>query len=178
MTAAMPPPQAPMEDLDDASQARRSQVLRASVGALFLGALFLSLAAGLFIGHSTASPSSLADAFKQTANGSLPRGDITGVLRSGGLRTILGGGTAGGDGGVAGTVSGVNGNTLTVTTTAGQVKVVVSNSTTYQKSASASLTDVSPGTRVSVRPDFTTSNTRGSINAATVTIQLASATGQ
>ncbi len=59
-----------------------------------IGVLVVGLVAGFFIGRGTKSsgPSSLADAIKQTESGSLPRGDITGVLQGGGgLGAILGG---------------------------------------------------------------------------------------
>ena len=171
-----------------------------------VGALVVGLVAGFFIGHGTADsgPSSLADALKQTANGSLPRGDITGTIQQlGGFRAVLGGGggarggtggfgggggtggtgtggagTGGsgggggrGFGGVGGTVASVNGNVITITTNAGTVKVVVSGSTNYQKSVPAAVTDVTPGERVSVRPDFATPSSGGQVNAATVIIQ-------
>jgi hypothetical protein len=173
--------------------------------------LVVGLVAGFFIGRDTASsgPSSLADALTQAANGSLPRGDITGALqKSGGFRAVLGtgagglgrggggtgaagggtgtggggagtGGGAGGGGrfgGVAGTVASVNGNVITITTNAGTVKVNISGSTTYQKSVAATLTDVTVGERVNVRPDFTTPSSGGQVNAATVVIQPAGAT--
>jgi hypothetical protein len=175
------------------------QAIWAGVAALVIG-----LVGGYFIGHGTASsgPSSLADAFKQAANGSLPRGDVTGTIQQlGGFRSIIGGargagggtgtggagggtgtggaggGTGGGGGrggfGVAGTVDSVNGNLITITTNAGQVKVLVSGSTTYLKTGPAAQTDVAPGERVTVRPDFSSPSTSGQTNAATVTIQPA-----
>jgi hypothetical protein len=175
------------------------QAIWAGVAALVVG-----LVGGYFIGHGTASsgPSSLADALKQTANGSLPRGDVTGTIQQlGGFRALLGGGAAtggtggsggtgtggtagggtgagrgGGLGGVAGTVDSINGNVITITTNAGQVKVLVSGSTTYLKSAPAAQSDVATGERVSVRPDFSSPSSGGQTNAASVTIQPASST--
>ena len=180
------------------------QAIWAAVAALVVG-----LVGGYFIGHGTASsgPSSLADAFKQAANGSLPRGDVTGTIQQlGGFRAITGGGGAGGArggaaggtgtggtgtggtggggggggrggfGGVAGTVDSINGNVITITTNAGQVKVLVSGSTTYLKTAPAAQTDVTNGERVTVRPDFTSPSSGGQTNAASVTIQPASST--
>ena len=170
--------------------------------------LVVGLVAGFFIGRGTASsgPSSLADALTQAANGSLPRGDVTGALqKSGGFRAVLGtgagaggagrgggtgaggGGTGtggggagagagGGRGGVAGTVASINGNVITITTNAGSVKVTISGSTTYQKSVAATLTDVTAGERVTVRPDFTTPSSGNQVNAGTVIIQPAAAT--
>ncbi len=168
------------------------QAMWAAVAALVVG-----LVGGFFIGRGTASsgPSSLADALKQTANGSLPRGDVTGTIQQlGGFRALLGGGGAarggtGGSGGgfggggaggrlgggVAGTVSSVNGNVITVTTNAGSVKVLVSGSTTYQKSVAAAAADVTAGERVTVRPDFSTPSSGGQVNAGTVIIQPATA---
>jgi hypothetical protein len=174
-----------------------------------VGALVVGLVAGFFIGRGTADsgPSSLADALKQTANGSLPRGDVTGTIQQlGGFRAVLGsgvgggrtgtGGTGGGGaafgggggtggaggggrgfGGVAGTVSSVNGNGITISTSAGSVKVVVSGTTAYQKSVPAAVTDVTAGERVAVRPDFSSPSTGGQVNAATVIIQPMSSAG-
>jgi hypothetical protein len=65
--------------------------------------LVVGLVAGFFIGRGTASsgPSSLADAVTQAANGSLPRGDVTGALqKSGGFRAVLGTGAGAGGGGL------------------------------------------------------------------------------
>ena len=173
--------------------------------------LVVGLVAGFFIGRGTASsgPSSLADALTQAANGSLPRGDVTGALqKSGGFRALLGtgagagglgrggagggtgaggGGTGtggggagagagGGRGGVAGTVASINGNVITITTTAGSVKVTITGSTTYQKSVAATQTDVAAGERVTVRPDFTTPSSGNQVNAGTVIIQPAATT--
>jgi hypothetical protein len=176
--------------------------------------LVVGLVAGFFIGRGTASsgPSSLADAFTQTANGSLPRGDITGALqKSGGFRTVLGTGAGGGGlgrgggagsggggagsggggtgsggggagggggrfGGVAGTVASINGNVITITTNAGSVKVTITGTTMYQKSVAATLTDVTAGERVNVRPDFTTPSSGNQVNAGTVIIQPAAST--
>jgi hypothetical protein len=172
-----------------------------------VAALVVGLVAGFFIGRGTASsgPSSLADALTQAANGSLPRGDVTGALqKSGGFRAVLGTGAGGGGlgrgggtgtsgggtgtggggagggggrlGGVAGTVASINGNVITITTTAGSVKVTITGSTTYQKSAAATLTDVTAGERVTVRPDFTTPSSGNQVNAGTVVIQPAATT--
>jgi len=175
-----------------------------------VGALVLGLIGGFFLGRGTASsgPSSLADAIKQTESGSLPRGDVAGVLQGGGgFRAIIGGtggfgggaagragaggaggtgtgggaGTGGGGrggfgGGVAGTVSSVNGNVITVASTAGQVQVVVSGSTTYSKTAPASISDVTAGERVTVRPDFSSPSSGGKVNAGSVIIVPAGTT--
>jgi hypothetical protein len=175
------------------------QAIWAGVAALVVG-----LVGGYFIGHGTANsgPSSLADALSQSANGSLPRGDVTGTLQQlGGIRALLGtggaraagggtgtggtgtggggtGGAGGGRGGlgVAGTVNSINGNVITITTTAGQVKVLVSGSTTYAKTVAAAQTDVTQGERVTVRPDFTSPSSGGQTNAASVIIQPAAST--
>jgi hypothetical protein len=166
-------------------------------------ALVVGLVAGFFIGRGTASsgPSSLADALRQTASGSLPRGNVTGTVQQlGGFRALLGGATGGGGasrngagggaggggggggggrggfGGVAGTVASINGNVITITTNAGSVKVVVGTATAFQKSVSAAMTDVTAGERVTVRPDFSTPSSGGQVNAGTVTIVPASST--
>ncbi len=161
-----------------------------------VAALVVGLVGGFFLGRGTASsgPSSLGAAIQQAESGSLPRGDITGVLQGGGgFRAIFGGsgggtGAAGGTGtgsgrgggfggGVAGTVSAVNGNVITVTSTAGQVQVIVSGSTTFSKTAPAAITDVTAGERVTVRPDFTSpSSGGGKVNAGSVVIVPAGST--
>lgn len=164
---------------------------RVSVPVIWAGiaALVVGLVAGFFIGRGTATsePSSLADALTQAVHGSLPRGDVAGALqKSGGLRAVLGtgvggggagtGGAGGGRFGVAGTVSSINGNTITITTNAGTVKVIISGTTTYQKSVAATQADVTAGERVTVRPDFTTRSSGSQVNAGTVVIQPATAT--
>jgi hypothetical protein len=168
--------------------------------------LLVGLIAGFFIGRGTASsgPSSLADAFRQAADGSLPRGDVTGTIQQlGGFRALLGGGrtgtgtggggsgtggggTGGGGGagqgggrfgGVAGTVSAINGDTVTITGPAGDVKVLLTGTTTFQKSVAAARGDLTTGERVNVRPDFTAPSSGGQVNAGTVIIQPAGSGG-
>jgi hypothetical protein len=73
-------------------------------------------------------------------------------------------------------VASINGNVITITTNAGTVKVNLTGTTTYQKSVTAALTDVTAGERVNVRPDFTTPSSGNQVNAGTVIIQPASAT--
>jgi hypothetical protein len=209
MTATTP-------DVPDVPPLPEEMERRFPVQAIWAGvaALVVGLVGGYFIGHGTANsgPSSLADALSQTANGSLPRGDVTGTLQQlGGIRALLGtggaraagggtgtggtgtggtgtggtgtggtggGGAGGGRGGfgVAGTVNSINGNVITITTTAGQVKVLVSGSTTYAKTVAAAQTDVTQGERVTVRPDFTSPSSGGQTTAASVIIQPAAST--
>jgi hypothetical protein len=71
----------------------------------------------------------------------------------------------------------VNGDVITIDTNAGTVKVMLSGSTTYQKSVPAAVTDVTPGERVAVRPDFSSPSSGGQVNAATVIIQPMTSTG-
>jgi hypothetical protein len=194
---------------DDDKHRISSQMIWVGVATLIVG-----LVAGFFIGRGTASsgPSSLADALTQAANGSLPRGDVTGALqKSGGFRAVLGtgagglggrgggtgtggtggtggagGGTGGGGtgaggggrlgGGVTGTVASVSGNVITVTTSAGAVKVTITGATTYQKSVAATQADVTTGERVNVRPDFATPSSGNQVNAGSVIIQPAGQT--
>jgi len=99
-----------------------------------------------------------------------------GTGRAGTGGTGGGGAGRGGPGGVAGTVASINGNVITITTTAGTVKVNISGSTTYQKSVAATQADVTTGERVSVRPDFTAPSSGGQVNAGSVIIQPAAAT--
>ena len=64
-----------------------------------------------------------------------------------------GGGAGGGGGfgqGLIGTVSSVNGDTLTLTTRAGNVKVTITPSTTVTKSAPGAISDLTKGTNVRV----------------------------
>jgi hypothetical protein len=103
-------------------------------------------------------------------------GGRTGAGGTGGTGTGGGTGAGGGTGGrglgsgVAGTVSSVNGNVITITSPAGPVQVIVSGSTTYSKSAAASISDVTAGERVTVRPDFTVPSSGGKVNAGSVVI--------
>jgi hypothetical protein len=56
-------------------------------------------------------------------------------------------------------------------------KVMVSGSTTCQKSAPAAVTDVTPAERVAVRADFSAPSSGGQVKAATVIIQPMTSTG-
>ncbi len=70
----------------------------------------------------------------------------------------------------------MNGNVITVTTTAGTVNVVVSGSTTYSQTAPSTLASVTPGVQVTVRPDFTTPSSGGKVNVGSVIIVPAGST--
>ena len=114
----------------------------------------------------------------EAASGSLPPGDVTGTIQKlGGFRALLGpGGTGsggidtGGRGGFAGVAGAatVNGNVITITTTAGTVKVNVTWSATFAKTVTAAESDVTPGERATVRQGFSTPNSGGPVNAAAV----------
>ncbi len=70
----------------------------------------------------------------------------------------------------------ISGTTITITTNAGTVKVIITGTTAYQKSVPATLGDVTTGARVTVRPDFSTPSGGSQVNAGTVIIQPATAT--
>ena len=64
-----------------------------------------------------------------------------------------------------GTISGINGDTLTVTTAQGQVTVNVDSNTAIQETATGTLSDLSVGDSLTV---FGTVNSSGAINAAII----------
>jgi len=152
-------------------------------------ALLIGLGGGFALGRGTASsgPSSLADAIRLTAQGKLARGDVATALRSSGGFGALGnrngqgrvggggGGTAGGGGngrgaggGLQGTIQSIDGNTLTLFTRAGTVKVTLTDKTQITKTAPGQQSDLAQGLQVLVRPDFAASSSDGSVSAASV----------
>jgi hypothetical protein len=153
-------------------------------------ALLIGVGGGFALGRGTASsgPSSLADAIRLSAQGKLARGDVMTALRSGGGFGALGnrngqgrggggggGGAAGGGsngrgagGGLQGTIQSIDGNTLTLSTRAGTVKVTLSDKTQITKAAPGQQSDLVQGLQVVVRPDFTASSSDGSVSAASV----------
>jgi hypothetical protein len=150
-------------------------------------ALAVGLAGGFFAGRATAAkgPATLAEAFQQAQAGKLPVGDggPGGFVRRGQNGQNgqgappgqgFGGGPppAGGTGGPGfqGQVTAVDGDTITVQTRAGTVKVKLSGSTTINRTAAGSRKDIAVGTQVSVRPDFDAGNaTAGEVTAAAIT---------
>jgi hypothetical protein len=67
-----------------------------------------------------------------------------------------------------GTISGINGNTLTVTTTQGQVQVNVDSNTVIQKTVTGPLSDLSVGDSLTV---FGAPDSNGDINAAGIMVR-------
>jgi len=70
--------------------------------------------------------------------------------------------------GAVGTISGINGGILTVTTAQGQVTVNVDSNTVIQKTAAGALSDLSVGDSLTV---FGTLNSSGVINAASIMVR-------
>jgi len=70
--------------------------------------------------------------------------------------------------GAVGTISGINGNTLTVTTEQGQVTVNVDSNTIIQKTATGALSDLSVGDSLTV---FGAPDSNGDINAASIMVR-------
>ena len=83
-------------------------------------------------------------------------------------------GRGGFGGGVRGTIASIGNGTMTVTTTTGSRIVVLSSTTTYDKSATASVSDLTVGTTIAANG---TSNSDGSVTATTVQINPVVPTG-
>jgi hypothetical protein len=80
---------------------------------------------------------------------------------------LFGGGQR--NGGIQATVTSVSGDTVTLETTAGQLRVRIGSSTTIQKAAKSAKSDVTPGSRVLVSFDLNDSqNDDGSVAAASI----------
>src|SRR6266581_4559891 len=76
------------------------------------------------------------------------------------------GGGNGGRGGFQGDITAVDGNTLTVQTAAGAIKVVIAGNTSILKTASGSRSDLTVGKAVQIRLDVNASNGGGNGNTA------------
>jgi len=154
-------------------------VLLAAVLALVVGSV-----GGFFVGRLSAKkgPATLAQAIQMAASGQLPRGNIGAGRFGGGLGGGAGnngqngqangqGGANGqgrGFGGLQGNITVVDGNTITVQTPAGQVKVVIDGSTSILKTASGTRADLTVGKTVQVRLNLTASNSGGSVTASSI----------
>jgi hypothetical protein len=80
---------------------------------------------------------------------------------------LFGGGQR--NGGIQATVSSVSGDTVTVETAAGQLKIRIGAATKVQKAAPGARSDIAPGSRVLVRFDLNgTQNDDGSVAAASI----------
>ena len=167
----------------------RGLVVGAVVGGLVL------LIGGFFVGQARAAgPKSLAEAVQQAGAGELPCGSPAGGTGQGGqggagFLTRLceaggaggaaggaganGGGAAGGFGGggfgrgVSGTVKAVSAGSMTVTTRAGDVTVIVPSGVAVDKTVAGSLADVTTGSTVTVT---STTDSSGNRTASRITI--------
>lgn len=167
-------------------------VLLAAVLSLVVGAV-----GGFFVGRLSAkkAPTTLAQAIQMAARGQLPRGNVAGAFGGTGAAGGLGrfgagnggsanGGTGngagqangqgtgrgfGGFGGFQGSITAVDGNTITVQTPAGPVKVVIGGNTSILKTASGSRADLTVGKTVQVRIDLNAnSGGNGTVTAASI----------
>lgn len=163
--AGATPSEVPTYDRKEPKTLKVGPVIAIAVAALVLGAV-----GGFFIGNSSggsSGPKTFADALTQFRAGKLPAGNTAGGGGGGGggfpggagggsgtgATPGTGGGAGGGGGfgqGLIGTVSSVNGDTLTLTTRAGNVKVTITPSTTVTKSAPGAISDLTKGTNVRV----------------------------
>lgn len=142
--------------------------------------LVLGGAAGFALGRTTASsgPATLAEAFQLAQDGKLPRGNLQGT---GGGPGSPGGQAPGGQGqgpgggpSVQGDITSVDGDVLTVSTPAGEVKVRLTGSTEIRKAVAGKVGDLATGDTVSVRLDPSASNSSdGTVTASSITEESA-----
>jgi hypothetical protein len=148
--------------------------------------LVVGAAGGFLVGRATAQsgPATLAEAFQLAQEGKLPRGNLQGPgggqgFGGGGGQGFPGAGQGGqGQGGrgpaggpsVRGDITSVDGDVLTVSTQAGELKVQLSGSTEILKAVTGKASDLAVGDSVSVRIDTSASNSgNGTVSAASVT---------
>lgn len=139
-------------------------------------------AGGFALGRATASsgPATLAEAFQMAQEGELPQGDMQGPGGGQGFPGGQGGqrpggqgpGGQGGAGGpsVQGDITSTDGDVLTISTQAGELKVQLSGSTEIRRAVTGKASDLAVGDTVSVRLDPAASNSsNGTVTAASVT---------
>jgi hypothetical protein len=144
--------------------------------------LVLGGAGGFALGRATASPgpATLAEAFQLAQEGRLPRGDIQGPGGGQGFPGGQGGQAPGGQGpggqggaggpSVQGDITSTDGDVLTISTQAGELKVQLSGSTEIRRAVAGKASDLAVGDTVSVRLDPAASNSsNGTVTAASVT---------
>ena len=134
---------------------------------LVAGALCLvvGVAGGFALGRATASsgPATLAEAFQLAQEGKLPRGNQQ--QGQGGQGPGPGGGPS-----VQGDITSTDGDVLTISTQAGELKVQLSGSTEILKAVTGKAGDLAVGDTVSVRLDPAASNSaNGTVTASSIT---------
>jgi hypothetical protein len=168
---------------------------RGLLAGAIVGGLVLLLV-GFVVGQARAAgPKSLAEAVQQASAGDLPcgapaagagqgggaggAGFLTRLCSASGGPGVPNGGAGGGQGGaggfggggfgrgVSGTVKSVSNGSMTVTTRAGDVTVIVPNGVTVDKTVSGSLSDVTAGSTVTV---VSTTDSSGNRTASRITI--------
>ena len=80
-----------------------------------------------------------------------------------------------GPNGTFGTLAAINGDTLTLTTSQGQVTVNISSDTTIEKTVSGTITDLGQGNYVTISGN---ADTTGNINAASIMVRAQEQPGQ
>jgi hypothetical protein len=137
---------------------------------------------GFALGRATASsgPATLAEAFQMAQEGELPQGDMQGPGDGQGFPGGQGGqrpggqgpGGQGGAGGpsVQGDITSTDGDVLTISTQAGELKVQLSGSTEIRRAVTGKASDLAVGDTVSVRLDPAASNSsNGTVTASSIT---------
>ena len=137
---------------------------------------------GFALGRATASsgPATLAEAFQMAQEGELPQGDMQGPGGGQGFPGGQGGqrpggqdpGGQGGAGGpsVQGDITSTDGDVLTISTQAGELKVQLSGSTEIRRAVTGKASDLAVGDSVSVRRDPAASNSSiGTVTASSIT---------
>jgi hypothetical protein len=137
-------------------------------------------AGGFALGRATASsgPATLAEAFQMAQEGKLPRGNQQqgpggqGFPGFGNQNGQNQGGQGPGPGGgpsVQGDITSTDGDVLTISTQAGELKVQLSGSTEIRRAVAGKAGDLAVGDTVSVRLDPAASSGGGTVTASSVT---------
>jgi hypothetical protein len=142
-------------------------------------------AGGFALGRATASfgPATLAEAFQMAQEGKLPLGNQQ--QGPGGGQGFPGGQAPGGQGqngqnqggqgpgggpSVQGDITSTDGDVLTISTQAGELKVQLSGSTEIRRAVTGKASDLAVGDTVSVRLDPAASNSsNGAVTASSIT---------
>jgi hypothetical protein len=139
-------------------------------------------AGGFALGRATASsgPATLAEAFQMAQEGELPQGDMQGPGGGQGFPGGQGGQRPGGQGpggqggasgpSVQGDITSTDGDVLTISTQAGELKVQLSGSTEIRRAVTGKASDLAVGDTVSFRLDPAASNSsNGTVTASSIT---------